>query len=327
MRKCLTVVTLVALWACGGGDNITPPPDGQFSLTISGSGAGSAHATTSPAATPAVDCTLNPDGETAGVCSGSYPEGTAVTVELIPANGSILTSWAGDAASCGIQLSCSLTMTRDETAVAQLSTGSALQIISSATYPNFSDNGTVTWVAEVQNPTEQTVVFAEIDFTRHDATGAVIQTDQAFVGPIPPGETRAAQSFSEYSGTESSLDFQIGEVSFTDADPGLSVAQITSSNWHPDPAEGGVVWNVEVQNTGAVELELVIVDLVTYDANGKIVAVSETIVGPIPAGEKASGEGVADLHGNEASAKFQVISAEDATVAASRVRRSPVTSR
>jgi hypothetical protein len=321
MRKYLTAVTLLALWACGDdGGGITPPPGGEFTLMISGSGAGSAHVIATPEATPPIDCALNPNGATSGVCSGTYSEGTSVTVDLTPANGSSLSSWAGDAASCGTETSCSLTMTGNLTAVAQLSTGSALQITSSATYPNFGGDGTVIWVAEVQNPTAQTVDFAEIDFTRRDASGAVIETDQAFVGPIPPGETRAAQSFSEYLGTESSLDIQLGQVSFTDADPGLSVAQITASNWHPDPAEGRVIWDVEVQNTGAVQLEVVTVDLVTYDANGKIVAVGETILGPIPAGQKALGEGIADLHGNEASAKFQVIGAHTGVASVARLR-------
>jgi hypothetical protein len=308
MRSYITVLTLLALCACGGDDITTPPEAGQFSLTVSGSGSGAGHVTTSPAATPAVDCALNPNGATGGVCSGNYAEGTPVNVVIAPATGSSFAGWAGDAQGCGTQLTCALTMTGNMTAVAQLSTGTGLQITSSAFYANFNEEGTVVWVAEVQNPTSQTVELAEINFTSHDASGAVLASDLTFVGPIPPGETRAAQSFADYTGTESSVDIQLGQASFTDADPGLSVAQITSSNWHADPVQGGVVWTVEVQNTSAAELELVAVNLVTYDANGKIIAVDLAFVGPIPAGETRSGEGFADLHGNEANAKFQVVS-------------------
>jgi hypothetical protein len=63
---------------------------------------------------------------------------------------------------------------------------------------------------------------------------------------------------------------------------------------------------VEVQNTTSAELELVNVDFVSYDANGKIIIVDNAVVGPIPPGQKRSTEGFADLHGGESSAKFQI---------------------
>jgi hypothetical protein len=125
------------------------------------------------------------------------------------------------------------------------------------------------------------------------------------VGPIPPGETRANEGLAEYRATEASVDFQLGEVVVATEDPGLSEAQLVSSNWRPDPAQGGIVWTVEVQNNSSLE-SFVQVDFVTYDAEGKILEYDFTFVGPIPPGGTAAGEGLADLHGSEANVNYQI---------------------
>jgi Divergent InlB B-repeat domain len=307
MRKYFAIIALLLLSACGdNGSDINSPPAGEFSLTVSGKGTGSGHVITSPAATPGVDCALA-NGNASGTCSGNYAEGTSVTLTATPDIGSTFTGWSGDAGSCGTTLTCALEMTGNKTGVAEFNPGAATLPITTSTYyldPEFAGTGAVIWVAEVQNTTSQTVETAKINFTSHDNGGNVLASDFTFVGPIPPGETRAGRSFADYHGNEASVDIQVGEVTFATEDPHLDAAKIISSNWK---VEMGVVhWTVEVQNTTADELQLVNVDFVTYDANGKIIIVDNAVVGPIQAGEKASTEGFADLHGGESSAKFQI---------------------
>jgi hypothetical protein len=224
----------------------------------------------------------------------------------------IFNGWGGDAADCGGAHSCSIAITQNKTAIAQLSAPTATaQITSSASYldPSFGTDGAVIWVVEVQNPTSQTIESAEVNFTSHDAAGNVLASDLTFVGPIPPGETRASKGLADYLGTEASVDIQLGEVRLATEPPNFAAADIVSNNWRPDPGfgtDGAIIWTVEVQNTTAAPLESVGIDFVTYDANGKIITVDFTFVGPIPAGEKRSSDGLADLHGNEASVKFQI---------------------
>jgi List-Bact-rpt repeat protein len=285
MHRFIGLLTLLAVGACGGdgGSDITNPPEGQFSLTVSGTGTGSGNVTTAAGVSPALACTLD-NGQSSGVCGANYAEGTAVTVTVAPDVGSTFGGWSGDA------------------------------ITSSAFYfdPDFfGAEGALIWVVEVQNPTSQEVEVAEVTLTSRDAAGTVLTSDFNFVGPIPPGETRAIQSISDLLGTEATVDFQIGEVEFATEPSNLAAAQIVSSNWRVDPefeGEGAIVWTVEVQNTTAAEIEEVEVDFVTYDASGKVVAADKTFVGPIPAGAKMSAESFADLHGNEASVRFQVTS-------------------
>jgi List-Bact-rpt repeat protein len=316
MHRFIGLLTLLAVGACGGdgGSDITNPPEGQFSLTVSGTGTGSGNVTTAAGVSPALACTLD-NGQSSGVCGANYAEGTAVTVTVAPDVGSTFGGWSGDASSCATTLTCALTMTTNRTAVAQLTAapaGGAVAITSSAFYfdPDFfGAEGALIWVVEVQNPTSQEVEVAEVTLTSRDAAGTVLTSDFNFVGPIPPGETRAIQSISDLLGTEATVDFQIGEVEFATEPSNLAAAQIVSSNWRVDQefeGEGAIVWTVEVQNTTAAEIEEVEVDFVTYDASGKVVAADKTFVGPIPAGAKMSAESFADLHGNEASVRFQV---------------------
>jgi hypothetical protein len=161
----------------------------------------------------------------------------------------------------------------------------------------------------VRNTTSQPVELVRIDFTSHDAAGAVLTSDFSFAGPIPPGETRAAEGLAEHLGTEATVDIKVTEVQFGTEDPGLGAAQIVSSNWRADPefaGEGGIVWTVEVRNTSAQLMETVRVDFVTYDAGGKILDYDFTFVGPIDPGATGAAEGFAHLRGGETSVNYQV---------------------
>jgi hypothetical protein len=209
-------------------------------------------------------------------------------------------------------------MSQNRSVVAELSliTSADVQVTSSAYYadPNFADQGAIIWVVEVRNVGAQMVESAEINFTSHDASGSVLASDFTFVGPVPPGETRASGSSADYFGTEASVDIQVGTVRFTTEDPGLGRAEITSNNWRVDQDFAGlqaIIWTVEVQNNSAAQLEAVEVAIVTYDAAGKIVTTEFTFVGPIPPGERRSSESSADYHGTEASAIFQIVYVQD----------------
>ena len=186
-----------------------------------------------------------------------------------------------------------------------------VQITSSAWYPepDFGGAGAIEWVVEVRNTTAQVVNLARLDFTSHDAAGTVLASDFTFAGPIPPGETRAAEGLADYLGTEATVDIKVAEVQLGSEDPGLGAAQIVSSNWTPDPqfGEGGaIVWTVEVQNTGTEIMESVQVDFVTYDGNGQIVDYDFTFVGPIVPGATGASEGLANLRGTEVTVNYQV---------------------
>jgi hypothetical protein len=311
MRHFLAIAGLLLLGACGDDSNVTTPEDGSFTLTVSGEGSGSGRVTTDASVTPAIDCTLLGGAAPTGVCSGTYTAGTAVGVTVTPESGSGFDGWSGDASGCGTALSCSITMDANKSAVAQLSGASSaeLQITSSAWYPAPDlAEGSVVWVVEVRNNSSQTMEFARVNYTSHDAAGNVLVSDFTLVGPIPPGETRANEGLAEYRGTEASVDFQLGEVAVATEDLGMDSAQIVSSNWQPDPSfegTGAIIWTVEVQNNSSLE-QFVQVDFVTYDAAGKILDYSFTFVGPVPPGGRAAGEGIADLHGTEASVNYQV---------------------
>ena len=321
MRYTLALVGLMILGACGGddtGDVTSPPESGTFTLTVTGEGTGSGRVVTDAGISPAIDCSLTANAEPTGVCSGRYTEGASIGITAAPATGSTFAGWGGDASSCATTLSCALNLDGNKTAVAEFatvpSTGGNVEIISSAWYPEpdfFGDAGVIIWMAEVRNNTSQVIETAKLNFASHDAAGTVLVSDFAFVGPIPPGETRANESFADYVGTEATVDIQISDVRIATEDPNLASAQIVSSNYRVDPefaGEGAIIWTVEVQNMIAEELESVQVDFITYDAAGQILEYDFTILGPIPGGGKQAAEGLADLHGNEATVNYQIAS-------------------
>jgi hypothetical protein len=308
-HKVLRTALALALSACSGGEDVTSPP-GSFTLTVAGDGSGSGRVATDPGVAPALSCDLAGSAAPSGTCSASYPEGTAVGLTVTPAAGSSFDGWAGDAASCGTAAACSLTMSSNQTVTARLSSSAGatgVEVASSAFYPqpDLGPEGAVIWVVEVRNAGAQLVESAEIIITTRDAAGAVLATSTTLLGPIPPGETRATQSFADYQGTEASADFQVGDVQFGSVN-NLGAAEIVSSSWQPDPIEGFITWTVAVRNTTSSQLESVDIEFSTYDAAGKIVGASFTFVGPIAPGETQSGEGTADYLGTEATAKFQV---------------------
>lgn len=322
LKYLRAVLLLAGLSACGGGDDVTappaPPPPGvdSFTLTIAGSGAGSGRVATAPGVQPGLSCDLAGTVAPVGICLASYAEGTVVQLTVMPQENFLFEGWGGDAASCGTSTSCSITMSKNQTATVALASAlSGVEVVSSTFFPqpNFGTEGAVIWAVEVRNVTSQLVASAEINFTSHDATGSVLASGTTFIGPIPPGESRVGQSFADYFGTEATAEFEVAEVEFASGASNLTEAEIVSSNWRADPdfaLDGAVIWTVDVRNTTSRELELVQIEFSTYDGAGKIIAADFTFVGPIPPGETRSAESFADYHGTESSAKFRVASVE-----------------
>jgi hypothetical protein len=207
-------------------------------------------------------------------------------------------------------------MSKDQAVTAQLSASSGLegvQVVSSAFYPEAGE-AVVIGVVEVLNSSTQLIETAEIEFATRDASGAVLASGPAFVGPIPPGETRVGQGFADYVGTEATADFQVTDVLVATEPSRLGEAEIVANSWQVDPAfseTGAVVWTAEVRNTTSTQLEFVQVEFSTYDAAGKILAVDFAFLDPIPPGETQLAEGFADYHGGaETTAKFRIASVE-----------------
>jgi hypothetical protein len=308
-------MVLVVLSACSGGDDVTGPP-GTFTLTVAGNGSGSGRVASADGVQPALACDLAGTAAPTGACSASYPAGTAVGLTVTPGTGSSFVGWAGDAASCGTAAACSLTMSKNQTATAQLSSGSGgVEVVSSAFYPDpdFGDEGTIIWAVEVRNATAQLVEAAEVEFNTRGAAGGILATSSTTIGPIPPGETRVDQSFADYFGTEATADARVTDVRFGAGDANLGAVEIVASDWEIDPAaaaDGFIPWSVQVRNTSSSQLESVEIGFSTYDAAGKIVAASFTFLGPIPPGATELADGFVDYHGTEVSGKFQVTSVQ-----------------
>ena len=98
---------LLVLAACGGGDKkkIMEP----VLLTLSVSGAGSGTLASSPAG---ISCTLT-NGASSGTCSGSFPEGSTVSISGTPASDWELVTWTGGcsgAGSCQVKMSTAQTV-------------------------------------------------------------------------------------------------------------------------------------------------------------------------------------------------------------------------
>jgi List-Bact-rpt repeat protein len=118
-----TALGLLLISGCGGGDNnvTNPPADQSFTLTVTGNGTGSGRVISSAGVSP-IDCNLAGTATPTGICSVTYPEGTVVTLTVTPAAGSGFDGWDNDAASCGTNPSCPLTVNANQTATARLST-------------------------------------------------------------------------------------------------------------------------------------------------------------------------------------------------------------
>jgi hypothetical protein len=79
-----------------------------FTLNVSGSGDGNGKVTSQAGLAPAINCTVTAGTAVSGSCSGTYPQGTAVTLTAVAASNHTFAGWSGD---CGGTGTCALSMT------------------------------------------------------------------------------------------------------------------------------------------------------------------------------------------------------------------------
>jgi hypothetical protein len=305
LRSGIAFGTLILLCAGGCRGDPVSSPDLDYTLTVLGEGFGSGHVGSSSGTNPPLDCTIV-EGLTTSGCAEFYPWGTVVTLIVTPAPGYDMDPWSGDAASCAAARFCSITIDESRVAVATFVPDLTIASANFHIDPDFRDISTIIWVFDLPNTTDQTVELAKVRFTSWNASRTALDSGFAYVGPIPPGESRASISFTDHYGTEAGMAVEVVGVRYTAEDPGFGRAQIVSSTWRVEPDSEMIAWSVEVANTTNDELPGVKVDFSTYDSNDRIVGYHATSIGPIPPGESRSSERVTERRGGEASARFRI---------------------
>jgi hypothetical protein len=314
LRSSLLVV-MVGLAACGdeGADSTGPddPQTRQFTLVIHSGGDGSGTVTTTQGTVPALQCTVAEGQVGPTGCSASYDSGSVVVLEASASEGSSFQAWGEAASDCGTSGVCTVILDAPQTVLVTFAQIPQPEITSFnwRVDPEFGSEGAVIWVVDVLNPTALTLELVRVDFSTRDAAGTILSSDFTFVGPIPPGETRASESFSDYTGQETTADFLVTDVQVATGGNPLEGLAITSSNWRADPDfgfEGAIIWTVEVTNTTDRTADNVRVDFNTYDANGTILTSTFTFLPAIPPTESRTSESFADYFGTEASVEFEV---------------------
>jgi len=82
--------------------------------------------------------------------------------------------------------------------------------------PNFGTHGVIKWNVEVQNKSTRNISSVRVEFTSYDKTGKLVASTFAYVHAIPPGQSRADQSFADLYGTEDRANVRIAEVTFAE---------------------------------------------------------------------------------------------------------------
>ncbi len=293
-----TLLLVAGLWACGsdGGSDVTAPPQ-EFTLTVQSQGTGIGRVRTATGIAPTLDCAATPSVTPSTICTANYASGAAVTLTATPEGSSTFGGWSGDGATCQGTASCTLTMSQSLTAIVQFDVPQVPQArITTSTWradPEFAGDCAVIWAVEVENTTGQTLELVRVDFNTRDNSGGIVSSSFTFLGPIPAGETRAAESFADYTGQEATAEFQITDIDVAGSDNPLAGIEIVSTNWRADPDfgfDGAIIWTVEVQNTTGQTAENVRIDFSTFDASGKIITATFTCIESIPTGTRRAAE-------------------------------------
>jgi Domain of unknown function (DUF1929)/Divergent InlB B-repeat domain len=95
-----------------------------FTLNVSGDGDGNGTVTSQVGLTPAINCTVTAGTAVSGACSGTYPDGTPVTLTAAAASGHTFAGWSGNCAGTG---TCVLTMSAARAVAATFSAPAGIE--------------------------------------------------------------------------------------------------------------------------------------------------------------------------------------------------------
>lgn len=95
-----------------------------FTLNVSGGGNGNGTVTSQAGLTPAINCSVTAGSATGGACSGTYPQGTSVTLTAAGSSGHTFAGWSGDCSGTG---TCALTMSASRAASAAFSAPAGIE--------------------------------------------------------------------------------------------------------------------------------------------------------------------------------------------------------
>ena len=80
--------------------------------------------------------------------------------------------------------------------------------------PTFTREGIIKWNVQVKNISSRYIRNVEVEFSTYETNGRMISTDFTYVSAIPPGESRATESYADLYGTESRATLKIVRVHF-----------------------------------------------------------------------------------------------------------------
>jgi Protein of unknown function (DUF2939) len=78
--------------------------------------------------------------------------------------------------------------------------------------PNFGTGGAIMWNVQVRNKSSTNIESLKVEFTTYDAAGKVIASAFTYISAIPPGQTRADESYADLYNTENNAKAIISEV-------------------------------------------------------------------------------------------------------------------
>lgn len=75
--------------------------------------------------------------------------------------------------------------------------------------PNYGSKGTVIWIVEIKNKTDQYVGKVRVEFTTYDSDKRLITTSHAYIGTFTPKGTASTKMYADYFGTETSAKIRV----------------------------------------------------------------------------------------------------------------------
>src|ERR1019366_7054097 len=75
--------------------------------------------------------------------------------------------------------------------------------------PSWGSNGVIHWVVQIKNKSARNVSRVDVEFSTFDAKGKIVSSSHEFVHAIPPGGSRAEESFADLYGSEADAHIQV----------------------------------------------------------------------------------------------------------------------